>query len=113
MTIGRAAIPLRDADPLLSMSQAQVNSFCEGLPTEYAERACTIPIEAPGALQQWRAELECGARTRLTADPLFYAACAELNAREAEAAGVPRAADAYRRQSVSIILDAVAAKHAA
>ena len=37
------------------------------------------------ALDTWRAELAAGKRTRYTFDALWQAACAEMNAAEAEA----------------------------
>jgi len=44
-----------------------------------------------------------GRRTPTTFDALWKAACAESNAREAEAAGLPESAKGYRREAGRII----------
>lgn len=61
-----------------------------------------------GALREWRRQLAAGERTRLTFDPLFYAACAEMNARDYLRVGVLGAANDYRRQAARLIVEASA-----
>ena len=59
------------------------------------------------ALALWRAELERGERTRTTLDPLRRAACADMNALEAEADGMPEIAASHRREAREILRHAV------
>ncbi len=56
------------------------------------------------ALDAWRQELRAGQRTATTFDALWRAACAEANAREAEAMGLPGLAVAFQRDARAIII---------
>lgn len=58
---------------------------------------------ATPALAAWRAELAVGKRTAYTFDPLWRAACSEMNALEAEAAGLPEIGAGYRREALEIL----------
>lgn len=55
------------------------------------------------ALSAWRRELAAGLRTPLTFAPLWRAACAEMNAVEFEAAGLPELAASSRRDAERIV----------
>jgi len=55
------------------------------------------------ALDLWRRELAAGLRTPETFDPLWRAACAELNALEAVGAGLPETAAGYHAEARQII----------
>ena len=77
------------------------------------KRGPTLPIDAIGALSQWQREIACGVRTRLKFDPLFFAAVAEANARDALRFGSVEAAYGYRRDAAEIIVAAARDKGAA
>lgn len=62
-------------------------------------------MKAP-ALNVWRRELAAGERTATTCDPLWRAACAEANAAEADANGLPQLAHAFRREAYGIVTEA-------
>ncbi len=94
------------ADPLDAMSQSELEEVIQLWPTGTTERTAPVAIAEIGALSQWRAELVAGARTRLTDDTLFRAACAEANARDAMSAGIAEAAYSYRHQAAEIVLRA-------
>ena len=64
-------------------------------------------LPEPGAVIEWWSELRKGLRTRYDVDPLFRAACAEMNARDALRSGLPLLANDYRRQAAEILLEAV------
>lgn len=62
-----------------------------------------------GALNKWWSELHKGLRTKYDNDPIYRAACAEMNARDALKLGVVSIASDYRRQAAAILLEAVVA----
>ena len=59
------------------------------------------------ALSAWRLEFAKGERTDFSIDPLWRAACAEMSALEAEAAGLPGIATSFRRDAREIVRRAV------
>ena len=59
------------------------------------------------ALERWREELKAGVRSPTTFDPLWRAACEEMNAAEAEAAGLPDLAAEYRHEAQRILREAL------
>ena len=58
------------------------------------------------ALDAWRRELAAGQRTKYDFDPLWRAACDEMNALEAVAAGLPQLARQFQRDAYRIITTA-------
>jgi hypothetical protein len=58
------------------------------------------------ALAAWRSELRRGERTTTGHDALWRAACAEMNAIEAEADGLGDAARRFRRRAAEILREA-------
>ena len=70
-------------------------------------------VAATPALDEWRKELARGERTASTFDDLWKAACAEMNAIEAEADGLPDIAASYRAKAANILRRAARAQEAA
>jgi len=69
-------------------------------------------VAATPALDAWRDELARGERMTSSFDALWKAACAEMNAIEAEADGLPDIAASYRAKAANILRDAARAQHA-
>jgi hypothetical protein len=82
------------------------NHYATKYPPPNTERIEVLP--EPGALNEWWSQLQRGLRTKYDVDPLYRAACAEMNARDALRSGLPSMANDYRRQAAEILLEAVA-----
>lgn len=70
-------------------------------------------IPEAGALNEWHWELQQRQRTIHTRDPLFLAAVAEANARDALRLGCVSTANDYRAQAAAILLEAMIEEEAA
>lgn len=71
--------------------------------TSYRPRNARRARVATPALDAWRRELAARSRTPETFDPLWRAACAEMNAHEAAASGLVEAAVGYREEARRIV----------
>jgi len=60
------------------------------------------------ALALWHHQLAKGLRTKTTFDPVWLAACAEMNAIEAERFQMSETAEGYLKQSKQILAEALA-----
>jgi hypothetical protein len=63
-----------------------------------------MPRSLAGALRQWRIELRTGARSKLDLDPLWRAACLEIEGEEAEQDGLLERAGFCRVLAAAVIV---------